>query len=277
MAKVILPICLISLLVWAGTWFMRGSSAGCADCFGLPALSTLTASMTPLSLPYPVPPEPSTWKTLPAADRLTDLEQRVQPTLKQELQKVGLKLGAPAYLRAFKESRELELWLQAADQSWQLFRSYPIAAASGQLGPKLKEGDRQVPEGFYAITPKQLNPASSYHLAMNIGYPNAYDLHHGCTGSFIMIHGSNVSIGCLAMTDPCIEEIYLIIQAALSEGQSTVPTHVFPFRMSPERLQAATKDPHHPFWKTLQPAYHIFEDKRQVPKVKIVAGEYQVR
>jgi murein L,D-transpeptidase YafK len=114
-------------------------------------------------------------------------------------------------------------------------------------------------------------------LAMNIGYPNAYDLHQGCTGSFIMIHGSNVSIGCLAMTDPGIEEIYLIIQAALSEGQSTVPTHVFPFRMSSERLQAATEDPHHPFWKTLQPAYLQFENKRQVPRVKIVAGEYQVR
>lgn len=277
MAKVILPLCLITLLAWAGSWFMRGSTAGCADCLSLPDLSSLTATMPQLSLPYPAPPAPSLWKTLPAADRLLDLEQRVKPTLEKELQKVGLKLGAHAYLRAFKESRQLELWLQAADHRWQRFRTYPIAAASGQLGPKLREGDRQVPEGFYQITTPQLNPASSYHLSMNIGYPNAYDRHHECSGSFIMIHGSDVSIGCLAMTDPGIEEIYLIIQAALADGQAHIPTHLFPFRMTPERMQTATNHPHHPFWKTLQPAYIGFEKLHQPPEVKVSNGAYEVQ
>ncbi len=210
-----------------------------------------------------------------AAERLINLEQRVKPILETELQKVGLKLGAHAYLRAFKENRELELWLQN-NQRWQLFRTYPIAAASGQLGPKLMEGDRQVPEGFYQITNNQLNPASNYHLAMNIGYPNAYDRHHQRTGSFIMIHGSDVSIGCLAMTDPSIEEIYLIIQGSLANGQSHIPAHLFPFRMSSERMQAAQKDPHYVFWKTLQPAYLAFEQQPQPPKVKIMDGVYEI-
>jgi murein L,D-transpeptidase YafK len=138
------------------------------------------------------------------------------------------------------------------------------------------EGDRQVPEGLYQITSKQLNPASNYHLAMNIGYPNAFDLHHQRTGSLIMIHGSDVSIGCLAMTDACIEEIYLIIQASLANGQSHIATHLFPFRMSSERMQAAQEDPHHAFWKTLQPAYLRFEQQHQPPKVKILGGAYEV-
>ncbi len=275
MAKIILPICLVSLLAWAGFWFMRGSTAGCADCIPLPDLSSFTATMPPLSLPYPASPEPSAWKKLPATERLSDLEQRVKPSLKKELEKAGFKLGNLGYLRAFKESRELELWLQN-DQQWQLFRTYPIAAASGRLGPKLMEGDGQVPEGFYQITAKQLNPASNYHLAMNIGYPNAYDVHHERTGSFIMIHGSNVSIGCLAMTDPCIEEIYLIIESALASGQSNIPTHIFPFRMSSERMQAAQEDLHYPFWKTLRPAYLKFEEQHQPPKVKILGGGYEV-
>jgi len=276
MAKIFLFLCLFSLLAWVGFWFLRSSSTGCADCIALPDLNSFTAKMTPLSLPYPTPPDPSAWKKLPAADRLTDLNQRVQPTLQKELQKEGLILGAHAYLRAFKETHELELWLQTSDHNWRLFRNYPIAAASGQLGPKLVEGDRQVPEGFYSITPQQLNPASNYHLAMNIGYPNAYDLHHGGTGTYIMIHGSDVSIGCLAMTDPCIEEIYLIIQSALAQGQAQVPTHLFPFRLTPERLESAKEDPNHPFWSTLQPAYLKFEEQHQPPKVKIMGGLYEV-
>jgi murein L,D-transpeptidase YafK len=276
MVKPSLSLSLLSFLAMAGAWFMRGGSAGCTDCLALPALSILTAAMQPLSLPYSAPPEPSTWKTMSATDRLADLEKRVQPLLKTELQIAGLSLGAAAYLRAFKESRELELWLKT-ETTWQLFRSYPIAAASGVLGPKLKEGDGQVPEGFYQITTQQLNPASNYHLAMNIGYPNAYDRYQERTGSFIMIHGSNVSIGCLAMTDPCIEEIYLILQAALRKGQPAVPTHIFPFRMTSERLQTALEDQNIAFWKTLQPAYQTFQEKRRLPEVKIIGGEYQVQ
>lgn len=275
MAKIVLFLCLVSLIAWVGFWFLRGSSTGCADCISLPDLNSYTAKMSPLSLPYPTPPEPSTWQNLPPTNRLTDLEQRIKPSLKKELEKAHFKLGDSAYLRAFKESRELELWLQN-DQQWLLFRIYPIAAASGRLGPKLMEGDGQVPEGFYQITTKQLNPASNYHLAMNIGYPNAYDLHHERTGSFIMIHGSNVSVGCLAMTDPCIEEIYLIIQSALANGQSHIPIHLFPFRMNPERMQAAEEDTHHAFWKMLQPAYLKFEEQHQPPKVKIMGGLYEI-
>lgn len=228
-------------------------------------------------LPYPAPPAPEVWDTWTAAQRLADVTQRVQPRLNEELNKRSIPPGAHAYLRAFKEERVLELWLQT-NEGWKLWRTYTIAAASGQLGPKLREGDYQVPEGFYTVTTRHLNPASKYHLAFNIGYPNDYDQHHQRTGSFIMIHGREVSIGCLAMTDPAIEEIYLLVQAALGKGQPSVPVHLFPFRLTEERLQASASDPWEPFWRhELLPAWQHFESKHTVPEVPLVDGRYQVR
>ena len=134
----------------------------------------------------------------------------------------------------------------------------------------------QAPEGFYAFGNSLLNPASRYHLAFNIGYPNAYDRHHQRTGSLIMVHGRRVSIGCFAMTDPVIEEIYLVIEAALNQGQPRIPVHVFPFRMTPERLdQARTdKDIHLDFWLGLRAGYDAFETKKLPPTVSVQEGKY---
>jgi murein L,D-transpeptidase YafK len=190
------------------------------------------------------------------------------------LQQRGLTLGSAVYLRAYKEERELELWLKGG-QGWEIWRTYPVAAASGRPGPKEREGDRQVPEGFYNITSRQLNPASRYHLALNVGYPNALDLHQQRTGSFIMIHGRDVSIGCLAMNDPAIEEIYLLVEAALAAGRPAIPVHCFPFRLTTARLAAWADHPWHAFWKDeLLPAHTFFEQHREVPDMQVTDGRY---
>ncbi len=190
------------------------------------------------------------------------------------LMEKNLKSGAPVFIRAFKEERELELFLQDDDGTFKLLRTYPIAAASGKLGPKLAEGDMQVPEGFYAANQESMKPDSDFHLAFNIGYPNAYDRAHGRTGSFIMVHGSNVSIGCLAMTDPKIEEIYTLCQAALDASQSFFRIHIFPFRMTEKRMQQAASSEHYDFWRNLKTGYNLFEDTRIPPDVSVKNRKY---
>lgn len=169
-------------------------------------------------------------------------------------------LGRPVFIRIIKEERLLELWLQAPKSgSWELFASYNIAGMSGKLGPKQREGDMQAPEGFYRVSLSALNPASRYYLSFNIGYPNRYDSALGRTGSHIMVHGSNVSIGCFAMTDPGIEEIYTLVAEALRAGQAYVPVQIYPFRMSAERIKECEDSPHYSFWLHLLPGWQHTE------------------
>ncbi len=193
------------------------------------------------------------------------------PTLMKEKK---LKMGAPVFIRAFKEERELEVFLQTDDGTYELLRTYPIVAASGELGPKFFEGDSQVPEGFYFSSQQSMKPDSAFHLAFNIGYPNAYDRAHGRTGSYIMVHGSNVSIGCLAMTDEKIEEIYALCQAALDNGQPFFRVHVFPFRMTEQRMQKASSSEHYDFWKNIKTGYDIFEKTRVPPNTGVKDKQY---
>jgi murein L,D-transpeptidase YafK len=191
-------------------------------------------------------------------------------TMEAELAEKKLESGSPVFIRAFKEERELELFIEDRETGkFELFRTYPVAAASGVLGPKLAEGDLQVPEGFYFTGPRNMNPNSAFHLSFNINYPNAYDRAHDRTGTFIMIHGSNVSIGCLAMTDEKIEEIYALCQAALDAGQPFFLVHIFPFRMTPERMEKAADSPHLPFWENLKTGYDLFEENKLPPEVKV--------
>ncbi len=212
------------------------------------------------------------------SERLEAVRVRVESPLQAALAERGLRYGAPVFLRAFKESSELELWMDKEKGGrWEKFRVYRIASYSGKLGPKLREGDMQAPEGFYDVTRDRLNPMSRFHLSFNIGYPNAYDRHHGRTGSLIMVHGSNVSIGCLAMTDPVIEEIYLLVEAALRGGQKAVPVHVFPFRMTEERLARAAGEEWEAFWREeLKPGYDAFEKNGRPPGVSVREGRYQI-
>lgn len=215
---------------------------------------------------------------LPGAQRAAAAAKRVRPALERDLAAQDLHFGDPVFIRAFKEEEQLELWVRHRQSGkFALFRSYPIAAASGQLGPKLAEGDLQVPEGFYFVPRSRMNPASTYHLAFNIGYPNAYDRHHDRTGSFIMIHGNRVSIGCLAMTDEKIEEIYTLCDAALRNGQKFFRVHLFPFRMSDERLSGMRDKKWFPFWKNLKQGYDHFEQKRLPPDVTVRNGRYEFK
>ena len=204
---------------------------------------------------------------------ISEIRGRVTPGLKAGLAKRGLDLGAPAFIRIFKEERLLELWLARGD-GFALFKAYQICAYSGDLGPKLKEGDRQAPEGFYAVGPAALNPNSSYHLSFNLGFPNAYDRGRGWTGSHLMVHGDCLSIGCYAMTDAAIEEIYLVVEAALEAGQTAVPVHAFPFRMTAARMDEAVDSPWFGFWRNLKTGYDAFEATSRPPAVSVVDGVY---
>lgn len=200
----------------------------------------------------------------------------VRPALERDLAAAGLHFGDPVFIRAFKEEKQLELFVRnRASGKFNLFRTYPIAAASGVLGPKLMEGDGQVPEGFYHVPPAAMNPASRYHLSFNIGYPNEFDRAHQRTGSAIMVHGNCVSIGCLAMTDAKIEEIYTVCAAAHRSGQPDFRVHLFPFRMTAARMEKAAGNPNQAFWKNLAEGYDHFEKNQVPPDVVVRGGRYQ--
>lgn len=201
---------------------------------------------------------------------------RVRPALERDLAKAGLKFGDPVFIRAFKEERQLELFVRNRKTGkFDLFRTYLIVAASGRLGPKLAEGDLQVPEGFYAVPPSAMKPDSRYHLSFNLGFPNAYDRAHGRTGSLIMVHGDRVSIGCLAMTDEKIEEIFTLCAAAHTNGQPFFRVHLLPFRMTEKRLQQAAGSEWQEFWQNLKQGYDWFEKHHVPPDANVKDGRYR--
>lgn len=193
---------------------------------------------------------------LPADEpRVIQARQNVQPEL-------GQNFGKAVFIRLIKEERLMELWLQEQQGDWHLFKTYQVAAMSGEPGPKTAEGDKQAPEGFYRVIPGNMNPRSKFHLSLNIGYPNRYDLGQGRTGSFIMIHGGKQSSGCFAMTDPVIEEIYTLVNEAFKAGTTCVPVQVYPFRMTPERMQQEAGNKHIAFWKHLLPGWEYTETNK---------------
>lgn len=177
-------------------------------------------------------------------------------------------LGDPVFMRIFKEEAELEVWMQKGD-AFELFKTYPICNFSGDLGPKLREGDRQSPEGFYFVGKSALNPNSSYHLSFNLGFPNTYDRAQNRTGSYLMVHGDCLSIGCYAMTDAGIEEIYGLGEAALNAGQPFFRVHAFPFRMTDARMAEARGNQWYPFWQNLKQGYDAFENGHVPPDVTV--------
>ena len=180
----------------------------------------------------------------------------------------------PILIRTFKKEAELEIWKQQADGQYTLLKTYPMCRWSGQLGPKVKEGDRQVPEGFYTITPGQMNPNSAYYLSFNVGYPNAYDRAHGYSGGSIMVHGACSSAGCFSMTDDQIAEIYAVAREAFGGGQRAIQMQSLPFRMTPENLAKHRFDPNMKFWKDLKEGSDQFEVSKQETKVAICARRY---
>ena len=209
----------------------------------------------------------------PTSTRAEKAIARVQPQLEADLAVTGLQYGSPIFIRIFKESRELELWVRS-ECRYELFRIYEICHYSGRLGPKQKQGDHQAPEGFYHVTPPRLNPVSQFHLSIDIGYPNRYDRVKGRTGRDIMVHGNCVSIGCFAMGENNIEEIYALADAAFRNGQRFFRVHVFPFRMTQAKLAELRDSPWYPFWSNLREGYVFFERKKLPPNVKVRSGRY---
>lgn len=192
----------------------------------------------------------------------------------EAMREKNMRTHAPILIRAFKQESELEVWKQDASGKMALLRTYPMCRWSGQLGPKVREGDRQVPEGFYSISTGQMNPNSNFYLSFNVGYPNAVDRQLGRTGSHIMVHGDCSSMGCFAMTDGQIADIYALTREAFAGGQSSVQLHSFPFRMTPENLAKYRNDPHIGFWKTLKHGHDYFEEARQPVQTAACGGKY---
>jgi murein L,D-transpeptidase YafK len=191
----------------------------------------------------------------------------------RRLAEKGLAAGNHVMIRVFKQESELELWMQK-DGRYELFATYPICFWSGRLGPKLREGDRQAPEGFYSVTVDQLYEKGRRPRSFDIGFPNTLDRAFARTGSYIFVHGGCTSIGCFAMTDPIMDEIYALSERALREGQDSIPVHTFPFRMTETNLAAHEESPWLPFWLNLKEAYDAFERTRVPPRVGVCSRRY---
>lgn len=195
--------------------------------------------------------------------------------LAERLAEAGFRSGAPMLMRIFKETSELELWLEKGDR-YHLFATYPICHWSGTLGPKLREGDKQTPEGFYTITNRQLRHIGRWPRAINLGYPNAFDRAHGRNGSYILMHGGCSSVGCFAMTNPVMGEVYGLAKAAIRGGQRHIPMHVFPFRMTDEALAQHAASAWHGFWSTLQEGYKSLARTGRPPRISVCEGQYSI-
>ena len=187
----------------------------------------------------------------------------------------GTDAHEPVIIRTYKKEAELEIWKRRkTDGKYALLKTYPMCRWSGQLGPKVREGDRQVPEGFYAISPNQMNPNSNYYLSFNVGYPNAFDKALGRTGGMIMVHGDCSSAGCFSMTDNQIAEIYAIAREGFGGGQREIQLQSYPFRMSAENLAKHRLDPNMSFWKQLKEGSDHFEVTKEEPKVAVCGRRY---
>jgi murein L,D-transpeptidase YafK len=183
-------------------------------------------------------------------------------------------LNSPILVRLFKEEAELEVWKQDRSGRFALLKTYPICRWSGDLGPKVREGDRQAPEGFYAISPAQMNPQSAYYLSFNTGYPNAFDRALGRSGSQLMVHGDCSSRGCYAMTDEQIAEIYSLGRESFFGGQRAFQLQAYPFKMTPVNMAKHRNNPNMPFWKMIKEGWDHFEITRQEPKVDFCEKKY---
>ena len=197
-------------------------------------------------------------------------------TLEEGLVELGATIGDPVFIRIFKKEALLEVWIRTGTV-YEHLKDYAICAYSGYLGPKLKEGDRQAPEGFYKVKKHQLNPNSKYHLSFNLGYPNKYDREHNRTGSFLMVHGNCVSDGCYAMTNEKIEEIYNLLETSLQKGQKYVQVHAYPFYMTDKNMALYDDDNEwYDFWMNLKEGYDYFEAEKLPPLIKVKNKLYTI-
>ncbi len=202
-------------------------------------------------------------------------------SLKTELRTKGFKSDDfEVFLRVFKHEKELQVWLkEKGNSSYRHFKTYPICASSGELGPKRKEGDNQVPEGFYEI--QHFNPASSYHLSLKVNYPNKSDMKKakGRPGGDIMIHGECVTIGCIPIENDPIEELYILCVESF-DRKHKISLDIFPFKFTAENdktIGSGYSKELNDFWKTLKPGYTYFEENKKAAKVSVDKnGNYEV-
>lgn len=201
-------------------------------------------------------------------------EYQVSGPMVKKMTELGIQKQAPIALRIFKEEGTLEVWKANTANRFQLLKSYKICAWSGKLGPKVKEGDRQAPEGFYPLFPHQMNPNSNYYLAINTGYPNTYDKANGRQGTHLMIHGACSSSGCYSMTDEQMIEIFALARDSFKGGQENVQLQAFPFRMTAENMARHRNNPNIEFWKMLKVGYDQFEITKRPPEVNVCEKKY---
>lgn len=221
-----------------------------------------------------VPLLASEQSSLPGSITSVAAYHRAYPRLMELLNDKNQYLGSPLFIRIFKQSNELEIWMPSINGRYKHFKTYIICYYSGELGPKVKAGDKQSPEGFYSIGPDQMNPWSKHHLSFNLGYPNEYDQAQSWTGAALMIHGRCSSAGCFAMTDYYMDEIYTLADAALAHGQPEIKVHVFPFRLTTDNLKFHRGSPWLGFWLNLKEGFDLFEKYRFPPRVAVASGRY---
>jgi murein L,D-transpeptidase YafK len=200
--------------------------------------------------------------------------KELSPELLSLLRVKKMPKHSPIILRVFKAEAELEVWKQDTTGHFQILKTYAICRWSGDLGPKLHEGDRQTPEGFYTITSKLMNPNSNFYLAINTGFPNAFDKANDRDGTFLMIHGDCSSSGCYAMTDEQIGEIYSLASDSLLGGQPSFQIQAYPFRLTPANLARHRTNPHMAFWKMLKLGNDHFEATHLQSKVEVCNRRY---
>ena len=196
------------------------------------------------------------------------------PTILAEMDKKNMDRNAPIMIRILKEEGKLEVWKARRDNRFEVIASYDICAWSGKLGPKVKEGDRQAPEGFYNLSPGHMNPYSNYYLSINTGFPNRYDQANGRNGTNLMIHGACSSSGCYSMTDAQMLEIYAFARDAFKGGQKTIQLQALPFRMTAENMARHHKSENYEFWKMLKVGYDHFEVTKRPPEVNVCEKKY---
>jgi murein L,D-transpeptidase YafK len=199
--------------------------------------------------------------------------QELPPELLSLLQQKKMPKHSRILVRIFKEEAELEVWKEDTTGHFQILKTFSICRWSGDLGPKLHEGDRQAPEGFYTIVPKLMNPNSEFYLAINTGFPNSFDKANNRDGSALMIHGDCLSSGCYAMTDEQIGEIYSLARDSLL-GRPSFQVQAYPFRLTPANLARHRNHPQLPFWKMLKIGNDHFETTHLEPKVDVCNRAY---
>lgn len=255
--KVVINLGLAAALAAAFPYAATAVSPGAADGATAERLARWRAAKAG-QLTLPLPGTPDTSRPM---DRLAA---------------AGLDLGAPLLIRIFKAESELEVWIRKR-ATYVHFATYPICYWSGALGPKLREGDRQTPEGFYTLSERELHHGGRWRRSLNIGYPNAFDRINGRSGSNILVHGGCDSVGCFAMTDAVNAELFDLVSAALRSGAASIPLHVFPFRMTDANVAAHPAGGWTEFWSDLKSGYDSFERTRLPPNISVCGRRYRVR